>query len=44
MNKKKRLTTYEEVMRNVDRIIREQEAEIDRMKKEERLCVGLEKK
>lgn len=36
MSKKKKLTPYEEAMRNVDRIIRELEAEFDRMKKEER--------
>lgn len=36
MSKKKKPTPYEEAMRNVDRIIRELEAEMDRMKKEER--------
>ena len=36
MSKKKQLTHYEEAMRNVDRIIRELEAEIDRMEKEAR--------
>lgn len=36
MSKKKQLTPYEEAMRNVDRIIRELEAEIDRMEKEAR--------
>lgn len=36
MSKKKKLTPYEEAMKNVDRIIRELDAELDRMKKEER--------
>lgn len=34
MSNKNPLTTYEEAMKNVDRILRELEAEIDRMKKE----------
>lgn len=36
MSKKKKLTPYEEAMKNVDRIIRELDAGLDRMKKEER--------